>query len=157
MKKALSLILCSVILLTSSSLSLATSNSMIIEDRNVTPMNNRYYNKVEKGPREFERIRYYTESEARNQDHAVTVAAAALALGGPLGAIDAFVWLVGNAIYDTRVAGKVITYKTVETHYRVDRLTGDKTVTATYWILETEVYAGNNLHRTLTDKFRLKY
>ncbi len=156
MKKILSLFLCLTILLVSSVTSLAVSDVANTDDNTITPMSNRYYYTTEKGPKIRQSTKYYTESQARNQDSAVAVVSAALAFAAPAGPIVSFTYIVGNAIYDTRVAGRIETYKTVETRYRVDRLTGKKTKTATYWAVEIKVYAGSSLHRTFNHRLRLK-
>lgn len=122
----------------------------------IEPFSNKHYNVVEYGERTLVSNKSYTESQARNQDLAKGVASAALAFGGPVGMATSFVYAVGNAIYDTSVAGKVLVYRTVETHYSVNRLTGQKTKTATYWKLEIKVYAGDSLHRELSHRFQLK-
>lgn len=101
------------------------------------------------------RTTYVSTSQAKNRTDANNIASVALiAGGGPPGLISGVALLVGNAVFDMNIAGKIITSSTLVERYKIHRITKERYLEWTKTELDVKVYAmdivGYSLHRSFS-------
>lgn len=166
--KKLSLFLCFVMLFTSSSLSFASPNSLDVktksestisntEELDLEPFSNKHYYVTEKGVRGHRGTKYYTALQTQDRHFLSSTIGGIMALGTPpIGPIAGFTYAIADYIYYRGLAGRLVIYRTVETRYRVNRLTGQRVKTDTFYYFEVEIFSGSNKIATHTHRARLK-
>lgn len=157
-------------LFTSSSICFASSNSLDVktnstqsisdtEDLNFEPSSNRHYYVTEKGPRQHRGTEWYTALQAEDRNFISSLASSVILLGTPpIGPITAFTYKIADHIYHRGMStgGRIVFYRTVETRYRVNRLTGQRVKTDTFYYFEVDIFSGSTKTATYTHRARLK-
>ena len=167
--KKLSLFLCFVMLITSSSIGFASSNLLDtktkiessisnIEDLNIEPASNKHYYVTERGVRGHRGTWNYTALQARDLDKLSDVVAGVITgfVPGPIGPIAGLSYGIASHIYHRGTGGRIVVHRTVETRYRVNRSTGQRVKTDTFYYIEVDIFSGSTKTGTHTHRARLK-